>query len=90
MYSANSISQVANIKVIGIGGGGNNAVNKLTHIGNTHNLAELCTLDSLPVRLFNPLKELNCLIAEEVTLARNGKQLVTGVRVVAEEVDKAH
>ena len=29
MYSANSISQVANIKVIGIGGGGNNAVNRM-------------------------------------------------------------
>ena len=29
MYTANSISQVANIKVIGIGGGGNNAVNRM-------------------------------------------------------------
>ncbi len=29
MYSANSISQVAKIKVIGIGGGGNNAVNRM-------------------------------------------------------------
>ncbi len=29
MYSANSISQVVNIKVIGIGGGGNNAVNRM-------------------------------------------------------------
>lgn len=29
MYSASSISQVANIKVIGIGGGGNNAVNRM-------------------------------------------------------------
>ena len=29
MYSANSISQIANIKVIGIGGGGNNAVNRM-------------------------------------------------------------
>jgi cell division protein FtsZ len=29
MYSANSISQVANIKVVGIGGGGNNAVNRM-------------------------------------------------------------
>ena len=29
MYSANSISHVANIKVVGIGGGGNNAVNRM-------------------------------------------------------------
>jgi len=29
MYSSNSISQVANIKVVGIGGGGNNAVNRM-------------------------------------------------------------
>lgn len=29
MYTANSISQIANIKVIGIGGGGNNAVNRM-------------------------------------------------------------
>jgi len=29
MYSSNNISQVANIKVIGIGGGGNNAVNRM-------------------------------------------------------------
>ena len=29
MYSANSISQIANIKVVGIGGGGNNAVNRM-------------------------------------------------------------
>ncbi|MBR4003807.1 MAG: cell division protein FtsZ [Clostridia bacterium] len=29
MYSANSISQIANIKVIGVGGGGNNAVNRM-------------------------------------------------------------
>lgn len=29
MYSGNSISQVANIKVVGIGGGGNNAVNRM-------------------------------------------------------------
>lgn len=29
MYSANSISQVAKIKVIGVGGGGNNAVNRM-------------------------------------------------------------
>ena len=29
MYSSNSISQIANIKVVGIGGGGNNAVNRM-------------------------------------------------------------
>ncbi len=29
MYSANSISHVANIKVVGVGGGGNNAVNRM-------------------------------------------------------------
>ncbi len=29
MYSSNSISQVANIKVVGIGGGGNNAINRM-------------------------------------------------------------
>ncbi len=29
MYNANSISHVANIKVVGIGGGGNNAVNRM-------------------------------------------------------------
>ena len=29
MYNANSISHVANIKVVGVGGGGNNAVNRM-------------------------------------------------------------
>ncbi len=29
MYNSNNISQVANIKVIGVGGGGNNAVNRM-------------------------------------------------------------
>ena len=29
MYSNNNISPIANIKVIGIGGGGNNAVNRM-------------------------------------------------------------
>ena len=65
MYSNNNISPIANIKVIGIGGGGNNAVNRMISANITS--AQFVAINTDKQALLLSKAELRLQIGEKLT-----------------------
>ena len=65
MYNNNNISPVANIKVIGIGGGGNNAVNRMINANITS--AQFVAINTDKQALLMSKAELRLQIGEKLT-----------------------
>lgn len=65
MYSENSIGPVANIKVVGIGGGGNNAVNRMINANITS--AQFVAINTDKQALLMSKADLRLQIGEKLT-----------------------